>query len=309
MSSSLSSILLARVGASKKFVHVGRYNCMDAMRAILAVLESFGMAHVVYDQCLHKWFRARQSRKYRSGVVWTWDAGDIDRMVARLRSSFKHQYTVTFGTVQVLLCETRQAVNKYGIRGVWYLIRGYKLSSVIRGKVSRLRASLMKTSGAGHSHTLQILECIRRSKCLSVEAVRRSKGAVSVNELVYAMGSLRLCPKVCLEAIPEWVSLRRCMAVGLVCAHRRPVYGDIARATSELGIVSRRCGRKYTKTELLKAFHKGMKKCTGLKRTWQELADDVSAAGGTPLYYGRVCGRAVRMRMTKPEMVDFLNSV
>ena len=52
-----------------------------------------------------------------------------------------------------------------------------------------------------------------------------------------------------------------------------------------------------------------MKKGTGLMRSWQELADDVSASGGTPFYCARVGGRAVRRRMSKPKMEDFLNSV
>ena len=91
MASSLPGILLAQVGAKKKWVRVGQYSCMDAMRAILAVLESFGVAPVVYDQHLHKWFQRRQSRKYKSGRTWTWQAADVDRMVSRLRSFFKEQ--------------------------------------------------------------------------------------------------------------------------------------------------------------------------------------------------------------------------
>ena len=71
---------------------------------------------------------------------------------------------------------------------------------------------------------------------------------VSVNQLVYAMGSLRLCPKVGLEAIPEWESLRRCMAICLAYDQPRPSYGDIVRAARELGIVSRSAARKYRNT-------------------------------------------------------------
>ena len=41
MASSLHAILVGIHGKSKKPMKVGRFNCMDAMRAILSVLEQF----------------------------------------------------------------------------------------------------------------------------------------------------------------------------------------------------------------------------------------------------------------------------
>ena len=158
-----STIIIARHGVKKKAVRVGRYKFMDAMRAILAVLESFGMGRVVYDNNLHEWFQKRQCRRFRFGSPWSWSAGDIHSMVSPLMPHFKDQYAVNFSSVLVLVCEARQTVNRYGQQGVRYLMQHYKSSAVVQNKVSQLRGQLMKMSGMEQCHTIRVFECSRSS--------------------------------------------------------------------------------------------------------------------------------------------------
>ena len=310
LAKSLQGILLGRHGPDNSPRQCGPYNLMDAMRAILAVLESLGMAPVVYDDDMHGWFQKRQSGKYRDGSPWTWTASEIQGMVVRLRCHFQNSFTVTFSSIQVLVCEARQAVNSYGIRGVCCLIRRYKASSAVRSQVAQLRLQLMHKSGVGQCHIVSVLECIRRAAGMTVAAVLRASGvlACSRQQLVFLLGSLRLCPKVCLEAIPEWESLRRCMALCMCRAQRRPSYGDVARACKELGLSTHEAGarKRFQKAALLRLLKRSMKKKCCLKRTYKELETAVLEAGGSPVYYDRVQGRFVRRRMSIVGMEAFL---
>ena len=63
------------------------------------------------DDSLHAWFQSRQAKKC-VGSAWSLDADGVQLTVSRLRGALGEGHTVTFSTVQVLLCEVRQAVNK-----------------------------------------------------------------------------------------------------------------------------------------------------------------------------------------------------
>ena len=122
------------------------------------------------------------------------------------------------------------------------------------------------------------------------------------NDVVFKVGSLQLCPKVCLESIPEWCMLSRSMAVALCKVQSAPRYVDLERAARALGIPFRRGGSRLSKSLLEKTVKLGMKQRTAVKRSWHDLAADVSEAGGQPLCYKRVAGRSVRRRVTVREM-------
>ena len=310
LAKSLQGILIGRHGPDLAPRKCGSYNSMDAMRAILAVLESLGMAPVVYGHDMHVWFQKRQGGKYRDRSPWTWTASDIQGMVIRLRCHFRNAFTVSFSSIQVLICEARQAVNSYGIRGVCCLIRRYKASSAVRAQVAQLRIELMQKSGVGQCHTVTVLECIRRAAGMTVAAVVKASGVLvcSRQQLVFMLGSLRLCPKVCLEAIPEWESLRRCMALCLVRAQRRPPYLDVARACQQLGVRTHASGgrKRLQKAALVRLLMSSMKQKCSLKRSYKELATAVREAGGMPVYRDRVKGRSVRRRMSIADMEAFL---
>ena len=66
----------------------------------------------------------------------------IKRIVNRLQNALGEAAVVSFATVEVLLCEVRQAVNRYGFKGCWYLVHLYQSSVVIRDAVSVAREQL-----------------------------------------------------------------------------------------------------------------------------------------------------------------------
>ena len=66
----------------------------------------------------------------------------IKRIVNRLQNALGEAAVVSFDTVEVLLCEVRQAVNRYGFKGCWYLVHLYQSSVVIRDAVSVAREQL-----------------------------------------------------------------------------------------------------------------------------------------------------------------------
>lgn len=225
-----------------------------------------------------------------------------------VRLYFNGRSTVSFSSIQVLLCETRQAVNKYGLRGVCSLIGHYKRSVYVRREVASLRKELTARLSMKQSHTVLVLERIRVAVGMSICDVRAAHGIVacSRHQLVYSLGSLRLCPKVCLEAIPEWICLRRSMSVCLCRAQRNPRYCDLVAACRELGITSRGSAARISKASLRRAFNVRMKKSSALKRSWHEVAQDVSDAGGSPVYYQKSVGKRRKCRMSIRDMEAFL---
>ena len=80
----------------------------------------------------------------------------------------------------------------------------------------------------------------------------------------------------------------------------------LERASRGLGIRFRRGGSRPSKSFLQTIVKAGMKDRTSVKRSWKELAADVSEAGGQPLYYKRVAGCSVRRRMTVADMEAYL---
>ena len=102
--------------------------------------------------------------------------------------------------------------------------------------------------------------------------------------------------------------LSRSMAVALCKVQSAPRYVDLERAARALGIPFRSGGSRLRKSLLEKTVKLGMKQRTAVKRSWHDLAADVSEAGGQPLCYKRVAGRSVRRRMTVREMEAYLSA-
>ena len=98
------------------------------------------------------------------------------------------------------------------------------------------------------------------------------------------------------------------MALCMCRAHRRPSYGDVARACKQLGLSTHEAGarKRLQKAALLRLLKSSMKKKCFLKRTHKELETAVLEAGGSPVYYDRVQDRSVRRRMSIVDMEAFL---
>jgi hypothetical protein len=110
---------------------------------------------------------------------------------------------VTFGSMYILYCEARQAVAKYGRRGVSILLQ-LAVSEVGKKAADRARIRNQVVSG-GQSHTVRILEAIRRSAMVSIPKLRRMKctRVLPLHRIPPALAKGKLCEKVRCSMIPE----------------------------------------------------------------------------------------------------------
>ena len=238
-----SIVLAIHQGVMRK---MGAYNAMDCMRAFVNISECvLRNARASYSEDLHEWYLRRQAKKYVSqkaemlqyfGVL---SAASMRNALQRMRKALGESCSVCEATMYVLFCETRQAVNKYGIPAVAFMLEKYADSPDLQAVVSRKRDSLLTDDRVSEPHTLQVLEAIRSELGMSVGMLRKQRPRVSlsVQGLCFKVGSQRICPKVCVEGIPEWKNLEACIST---IVHRltatRSSYADTLKAARSLGL-------------------------------------------------------------------------
>jgi hypothetical protein len=306
-----------------RMITMGSYNIMDTMRCFMAVTQKvLRCCGPEYTEELHAWFMKKQSKKYREEhhkIMFFFGHVSCTQMTAavrRLQGIAGSELTVTTSTMQVLLCETRQAINAYTTAGVCYMLEKYRNSKGIRDAVESVRIGLLSSDRITRPHTLQMFDAVLRYCELSVSQVRqqRPRRMLQSRGIVDAVGAC-MCPKIAVEGIPEWRSLSEQLGIimGRVQGHenrlagsRASSYQDLQQAAVNMGI-ARYCsdGTRRAKRQLAAEVSRRARSDGGMrKRTFQELEEAVSEAGGTSRPYLR----GVRRRMNKAQMEAFLEA-
>ncbi|CAK0859546.1 unnamed protein product [Prorocentrum cordatum] len=288
----------------------GKYNSMDCMRCFMHMVEyCMGFTPTEYTEELHQWFLKRQCRKWARhaaaelayfGLV---SCDTMTTALGRMRKALNSTSQVSDATMYVLFCETRQAINRYSLHGVWYLIDAYDKSKSVRANVSRVRPGLAST----RCHTIQLLEAIRSCVGVSLAVLRTLGGGVSDGgpcEVAYQLGRRRLCPKVESDGIPELRVLASCLSVltqKVQTYARQPSqqYRGLVKAAKGLGI---KYGKSHTVKKLALLVKRGMLQPSGTgacKRTYQELVSAAHARGASEYQIIKVQGRWITRRVSK----------
>ena len=292
----------------------GKYNSMDTMRCFMQMLEwCFGCTPTEYTERLHQWFLKRQCRKYGRdaaaelayfGVL---SCDGMTTALGRMRTALNTPAQVSAATMYVSFCETRQAINRYSLPGLWYLIELYDKRKSVRANVSCVRSGLAH-SVSTHCHTIQVLEGIRSCVGVSLSVLRKlpSKRAGGPLEGAYQMGRRRLCPKVELDGIPEFRVLASCLSVVTQKVQHTQQYRSLVQAAKGLGI-------KYAKSHATKKLavlvKRGMQKPSGTgarKRSYEELVSAVHARGGSEYERVKKQGRWITTRASKVKLEALL---
>ena len=309
----------------------GKYNSMDCMRCFMHMLEyCMGCTPTEYTEELHQWFLKRQSRKCGRdaaaelayfGVL---SCESMTAALGRMRMALGTTSRVSTATMSVLFCETRQAINRYSLQGLWYLIELYDKSKTVRANVSRVRNGLAY-SVSTLCHTIQVLEGIRNCEGVSLAVLRKSlfKRAGGPMEVAYQMGRRRLSPKVELDGIPEFRVLASCLSVVTqkvqVCQGRSSdvklqkysyqhtlQYCSLLEAAKGLGI---KYTKRHSKKKLAELVKRGMQKPSGTgtkKRSYEELVSVLHARGGCAYERVKKQGRWTTRRISKAKLEALL---
>ena len=304
-----------------------KYNSMDTMRCFMLMLEfCMGVMPTEYSEELHQWFLKRQCRRHGRDAaaelayfgVLSCDC--MNKAVGRMRKMLNATSQVCAATMYVLFCETRQAINRYSLRGLWYLIEQYDKSKSVRANVSRVRNGL-ESSVSTLCYTIQVLEGIRTSVGVSLAVLRKlpSKCCGGSAEVAYEIGRRRLCPKVELDGIPEFRVLASCLSVVYQKVQagagqepqekqqkyaRQPsqLYRSVLQAAKGLGI---KYVRQHKKKKLTVLVKRGMQKPSGTgarKRSYEELVSAVHARGGSQYERIQKQGRWITRRVSKVQL-------
>ena len=126
--------------------------------------------------------------------------------------------TVTVFFVFVLLCETRQAINRYGQNGLTYMYERVSASKALRQTVADAASLVFHEDKSTFPHTVVVLEAVRESLGLSVSLLRNQKPqrVCTLKTLCVRLAALGICGKAALEGIPEWMVFAKAFIV-VVC--------------------------------------------------------------------------------------------
>ena len=120
---------------------MGHYNQRHTLRTFMVVHEQIlGAPATAYTEELHRWFARGLSKRSACVTFPASDARSLRQSVTDLQAVLGSDFTVTWSTVFVLRCETRQVCQTYGIGGVQKMAH-----AVHRGKQDirrQLQASL-----------------------------------------------------------------------------------------------------------------------------------------------------------------------
>ena len=189
---------------------MGQYNQRHTLRTFMVVHEQIlGAPATAYTEELHRWFARGLSKKSACVTFPASDARSLRQSVTDLQAVLGSDFTVTWSTVFVLRCETRQVCQTYGIGGIQKMAQAVHRSSRLQAIVEEQRLMLLREETPGRCHTVQIFDAIAKQKGWSQQYLRRQPKSKSVASVCWTVGAGRLCPKVVLEGIPEWVCLKK----------------------------------------------------------------------------------------------------
>lgn len=302
----------------KKFKYAGKYNCMDAMRCLSTIVENLiPCSSTPYDQDMHHWFILRQSQKYKQEKANMLKyfkiigAKSINDFIDRLRRGTALGATITFATIFILLCETRQAINKYGARAICYLIEQYKCNSKLRAHTSGIREQLRTGNATNHPHTPIIIEGMLKFLHVSTTQLKqkRPRKILKAIDIAYALGVNQICSKVSLDGITEWAVLRNCLSIVYYQFNViSDIWQNLNRAAAAAGVsVYDKAGIRKSKKQVkkeLEVYAKSPHKTGRQKRSYRSLESEFKAKGGVPV---SPWGQGKRVRISKAEMQAFID--
>lgn len=160
--------ILMKVSGRKQFF-ARNYNIMDFTRGIANVFEqTFGAPAIVYTKELHNHMISMQAAKYRNETQQRFEhfglcgASQVNQFISDLVIP-----GCNWTTILVVLCETKQAINKLGEHTVQALVtRAYAQPEVTRDVVLRQVASLHHHGVRGVCATVRMLDVL--AKCLEL---------------------------------------------------------------------------------------------------------------------------------------------
>ena len=183
------SILMKIKGGKQFFAQ--RYNIMDFMRGIANVFEqTFGAPAIVYTEELHNHVIDMQATKYRNETRQRFnnfglcDASRVNQFISDLVIP-----GCNWTTILVVMCETKQAINKLGEHTLQALVtRACAQPEVTRDVVLRQVASLLRHGVRRVCATVLVLDAL--AKCLELgetskhqtEAANNIRDSVIENE-------------------------------------------------------------------------------------------------------------------------------
>ncbi len=274
----------------------GKYNIMCCIRCFVALAMSvFGVQEPVYDQVLHSWFSKRQSKKVSQSESGIWKqfgaVGIVGmRWLVSKVSGAVETGTVNVFTVFILLCETRQCLNRYGRNGVTYLCERVSNSKSLRETVAEAAAQVFQQDKSALPHSVVVLEAVRSSIGLSLAQLRRQRPQrqCSLAAVCVKMAVLGICGKATLEGIPEWVVLEKAFNVLVykICAASAEISWERVAACARVVSVSLwgSAGRRKSKRILRQQVNCALRNVSGVnlrKRKYEEVAAEVKALGGS----------------------------
>ena len=113
----LSTLALAEHNHRRRCM--GHYNKRHTLRTFMVVHEKIlGAPATAYTEELHRWFTRGLSKRSACVTFPASDARSFRESVTDLQAVLGSDFTVTWSTVFVLRCETRQVCQTYGIGGV-----------------------------------------------------------------------------------------------------------------------------------------------------------------------------------------------
>ena len=173
------------------------------------------------------------------------------------------------------------------------IIRAVEQEKKVQGVVERYRQRLMLEDMAGKCHTMQLCDVVVDFKGWLKDEMETCRGSMKLSTISWRLGVLRLCPKVCLEGIPEWINLKeevQMIAAGLGFRHR-----IVSEAAKKLGISTHSAdGVRKNKNELAAE----VRRVKVPKRKYTQLKDEVKRLGGSL----RIYEDGKQRRLKQPEL-------
>ena len=217
------------------------YHAMDATRCFQACLQyGLGLKAFSYTAIVHDWTLKKQAKKFRDVLVedmyyfemQTHEdvAKEIDWLSSRVSG------TITFATFFAHLCEVRQCINRFGLRGTAFLVHLYHSVKACKTSAHRvIKAMKDGTWTKVGCFAVMVLDEIRQAKKLTIQNVLKSRFRGTSEKPWNVVRSMRdLSPKLCLEGIPEWVAMRNNLDL-LICKCMNS-YNNLCNAAKNLSI-------------------------------------------------------------------------
>ena len=302
-------VVLAHHKGRKKTM--GSYHSMDAIRCFECVCRFLLRSQATpYTSVVHQWILKKQSSKFRKVMLkdlFYFGIQDAACMVKAVQKYAKlhAKKSVIPTTTFVLYCEVRQVINRFTLKGAKFLCEAYEKSKAIRETGEELKEHLLEKDDGADSHTVQVFQAIadhvkfKPSLALHVTA--------TPTEVIDACAKHGLCPKLALEGIPEWISLRNVLQGILVNCTGKAKYADVTATAKSFGVsVFDKEGNRKPMPMLQRQVTQARQQSTLMpsrKRTWVVLENEMRSKGGNPSPYVGKGPNRKRKRM-RPRAIE-----